>query len=86
MAAINDLAVLFGISPTLLIILLIWSLAWKGVALWKSARKKHLIWFIILFVINTMGILEILYIFLFSKLSFGPEKQAARKKTRTKKR
>ena len=46
---------------------LVWSLPWKGAALWKSARKAHLGWFIILIIINTLGILEILYIFVFSE-------------------
>lgn len=46
----------------------IWTLPWKGVALWKAAQKKDVYWFIALLVINTMGILEILYIFAFSKM------------------
>jgi hypothetical protein len=44
-----------------------WTLPWKGVALWKSARNRHLVWFIILLIVNTLGILEIIYIFGFSK-------------------
>jgi hypothetical protein len=44
-----------------------WTLPWKGFALWKAAQKKDLYWFIALLLINTMGILEILYIFIFSK-------------------
>jgi hypothetical protein len=41
----------------------LWTLPWKGVALWKSAQKSDLAWFVILLVINTLGILEIIYIF-----------------------
>jgi methionyl-tRNA synthetase len=48
-------------------LMILWTLPWKGVALWKSARNKHTIWFIVLLVCNTMAILEILYIFVFSK-------------------
>jgi len=44
-----------------------WTLPWKGVALWKAAKSDHKWWFIALLVINTLGILEILYIFVFSK-------------------
>lgn len=51
----------------LLIILIAWSLAWKGVALWKAARKGEKIWFVALLVINTLGILEILYVYVFSE-------------------
>ena len=45
--------------------LIIWSVIWKGFALWKSARGNQLSWFIILFVINTFGILEIIYLAFF---------------------
>lgn len=65
---------LLGISATatmiLVLLLSIWILVWKGLALWKAANKKSIPWFIILLIINTVGILEILYIFLFSKISF----------------
>ncbi len=43
-----------------------WSIAWKGMALWKSAHKDQKWWFIAFLVINTAGILEILYIYVFS--------------------
>jgi hypothetical protein len=49
--------------PELYIPILIWSLFWKGWALWKSASKKHLVWFVILLIVNTLGILEITYIY-----------------------
>lgn len=62
--------------------LLIWSLAWKGWALWKAARNDSPVWFVILLVVNTVGILEILYIFLFSgdktKLPLVKTKKLAR--------
>jgi len=44
-----------------------WTLPWKGVALWKAARREEKWWFIALLVVNTLGLLEILYIFVFSK-------------------
>jgi hypothetical protein len=49
------------------ILVLIWSLVWKGVALWKAARNSDKAWFIALLILNTIGILEIFYIFVFSK-------------------
>jgi hypothetical protein len=51
----------------LLIVLIAWDLVWKGIALWKAGRNAHLIWFICLFIFNTLGILPIIYIFAFSK-------------------
>lgn len=58
------------LGVTLMIIisaLIIWSLIWKGIALWKAARNDSPVWFIVMLVLNTCGILEILYIFIFSK-------------------
>ncbi|MBU4223946.1 hypothetical protein KJ934_01845 [Patescibacteria group bacterium] len=51
----------------LILLVALWVLPWKGVALWKAARNSHRNWFIALLVINTLAILEILYIFIFSK-------------------
>ena len=45
----------------------LWTLPWKGIALWKAARLSDKWWFIAILIINTLGILEILYIFVFSK-------------------
>jgi len=58
---------LAGGSTTLSVILL-WTLFWKLVALWTSARRGHRLWFVLLLVLNTVGILEIVYI-----ASFGRE-------------
>jgi len=51
----------------LFLLLVVWSVAWKGVALWTAARNGSKVWFIGLLIVNTLGILEILYIFVFSK-------------------
>ncbi len=48
-------------------LLLIWTLYWKGRALWKSARQTDKGWFVALLLLNTLGILEILYLYAFSK-------------------
>jgi len=45
------------------VIFLFWSIFWKSWALWKAAGKKHLVWFLLLMVLNTYGLLEIAYIF-----------------------
>lgn len=75
----DSLSTIFAISqvnPFLLFLTLAWSLIWKGLALWKSARKNSQVWFIVLLIVNTLGILEILYIFLFSKIH--SEKKSAK--------
>ena len=53
-----------------IIILSIWQLVWKGIALWRSSQLKQRNWFIALFILiplNDMGILEIIYLFWFAK-------------------
>ncbi len=50
-----------------ILLLVLWTLPWKAVALWRAAGNKHLAWFICIFIFNTLAILEIIYIFGFSK-------------------
>jgi len=45
----------------------LWTLPWKGIALWKAARNGDQGWFIVILIVNTLAILEILYILFFSK-------------------
>ncbi len=52
-------------------LLALWTLPWKGIALWKSAKANQKGWFVILLLVNTIGILEILYIFVFSPKKKG---------------
>jgi len=53
--------------PAFTILALIWTVPWKGVALWRAARNGQKWWFMALLVINTLAILEIIYIFGFGK-------------------
>ncbi len=46
---------------------IVWSAVWKGIALWRAGRNAHLAWFVVLLVVNTLGILEMVYIFAVSK-------------------
>ena len=63
---------------TTISLILIWSLFWKGLALWHSAQRKDGWWFVALLLINTVGLLEIVYLFVFAKLKidelFGKQK------------
>ena len=54
------------ITPLVMLIAL-WSLPWKGVALWKASQNKSKGWFVALLLINTAAFLDALYIFYFSK-------------------
>lgn len=46
----------------LLLILALWDVVWKGFALWRAARNYHQNWFMILILVNTIGILPIIYL------------------------
>ena len=52
------------------ILLMLWTLVWKGLALWHSSKRNQPWWFAILLIINTGGILEIIYLFGVAKLKF----------------
>lgn len=48
-------------------ILMLWSLYWKGRALWKAARKARKGWFIAILVLHTFGLFDIAYLYLLDK-------------------
>lgn len=54
-------------NPVLFFAILAWTLYWKGMALWKAARTGSQKWFIAMLILNTVGILEILYLYVFSR-------------------
>jgi methionyl-tRNA synthetase len=43
--------------------ILLWSLFWKSLALWHSARRGKEVWFVVLAVVNSIGILDMIYLF-----------------------
>ena len=53
-------AILFYLS-------IIWSLFWKGLALWRAASLKQRNWFVVMLILNTLGLIEIIYLFRFAK-------------------
>lgn len=60
--------------PTWVIFLIyLWSVVWKGLSLWRASQLKQRNWFIGILLLNSLGILEILYLFFFAnkKLKLG---------------
>lgn len=58
------------LSPTTLIWLIplaIWEIIWKGFALWKAGRNNQPKWFIAILILNTVGIVPIIYLKFFQK-------------------
>lgn len=45
----------------------VWTLVWKGLALYRAGANRSPGWFVVLLVFNTLGILEILYLLFFSR-------------------
>lgn len=72
---IEPVSMALGVSPALgfvfFLALMVWSVVWKGLALWKSARQTDKTWFIVLLVVNTLGVLEIIYLYFFAKKKEG---------------
>lgn len=48
-----------------LLIIVAWEAVWKGIALWFSAKNQQKGWFVVLFVLNTLGLLPIIYLIWF---------------------
>lgn len=53
-----------GLFNLFLIPVVIFDLILRGFALWKAAKRDQNIWFIFLLIVNSMGILPIIYLIL----------------------
>ncbi|MBI4039942.1 hypothetical protein HY389_01155 [Candidatus Daviesbacteria bacterium] len=63
----NQLDQILNQYPALVWVFFAWSIFWKGRALWIAAKKASLYWFVALLLINTAGLLDIAYVYFFSK-------------------
>ncbi len=54
-----------ALPPGIWILIVLWTLVWKGVALWRSARAGQTGWFVAFLVVPTVGLLEIAYLLFF---------------------
>jgi hypothetical protein len=57
----------FSALMPLILIAALWSAVWKLLALYRAGVNRSPGWFIALAIFNTLGILDILYIFVFGK-------------------
>ncbi len=57
----------------LLGVLALFDAVMKLIAMWRSARNNHLVWFIFLAIFNTIGILPIVYLILHKKKKQCPK-------------
>ncbi len=54
--------ILYSIPLWVWVIILLWELTWKAIAMWHAARRNQLSWFVVLLILNTVGILPIVYL------------------------
>jgi len=66
----------------LLLALVAWDAVWKIIGLWKSARNNQIVWFIFIAILNTAGILPIIYIAFFQKKKVGRIARVSRRRKR----
>ncbi len=46
----------------IVVLMSIWEVAWKGLALWRAGKNEAKIWFVAILVLNTVGIVPIAYL------------------------
>ena len=76
-SAASQMGISLGLLTTLMTLISLWTLVWKGLALWKASQKNQKIIFVLLLIINDFGILELLYYFWLSKI--GPKVKKKKK-------
>jgi hypothetical protein len=67
-------------SNTFIVGLILWELIWKGFALWRAGRRNQPAWFFLIFILNTAGILPIVYLFVTRERKQKMQKVIAKKK------
>lgn len=63
-------------------IIALWDLVWKGIGMWKSARNNQVAWFVFILILNTAGLLPIIYMLWFQKKQVQVKKEQKKKKRR----
>ena len=70
----------------LMLVVMVWDLVWKLLAMWKAAKRNSAVWFAALLLFNTAGILPILYIYVFSEMKKRNKSARRSRKVRRKRR
>ena len=56
---------------SVIVIFTLWDLAWKGIAMWDAVNRKSKLWFVMLLIINSAGIVPILYLLYYRAWPFS---------------
>lgn len=65
---IMNIADFNALFPPIIIVIALWSLFWKIFALWHAAKNGARVWFVVMMIVNTAGILEIIYLLGIAKI------------------
>jgi len=65
---------LSALTSLVAIILVLWVIPWKIYAVWMAVKNGHKKWFVALLLLNTLAILELIYIFKIAKKSWAEVK------------
>lgn len=70
-----------------LIVVSLWTLVWKGLGLWHSGKNQQKGWFVVMLILNTAGLLPIIYLIWFkpkedSTISKIIENKSVKKKSK----
>ena len=66
----------FSDNQLLIMLGILWSIPWKGMALWRAATRRDKGWFIVLLIVNTVGLLDIVYLYFVSNRKRATEQTA----------
>ena len=56
-----------------LILIALWTIPWKGVALWHAAKRGEFWWFIVMLVLNDLALLELFYVLYWTRRKAAAE-------------
>ena len=79
--AMNDPTLLYVVTALLYL-----SVFWKGMAFWHAAKNGQKGWFVATLLLNTLGLLPMIYLFVFSKTPILKEFEKMRKKKQRKRK
>lgn len=70
---LNNFPTNLSLNQTMIIVgITLWSVIWKGLALWKAGRNNNPVIFTILLLLNTVGVADLVYlIYLYYKEKKG---------------
>ncbi len=63
----NNVAIYEFITSPWIVILIVAELVMKGIALWKCGRNNQPIWYLVILIINSAGVLPLIYLLAFQK-------------------